>query len=146
MEKNKLVGNIFKTKRIEEKYSLEDVQYLLKKECNIELDISNISRYEKGTVKNMNPKYIRGLCKIYKLDYIQIFKELEFLEANDLNNSSQDIRVCNLDKLGRLEYNDFMKEAALFFNNESIKDEDKKKLIDALTEIFFDAKLKNKNK
>lgn len=144
MDKNKKVGQIFKDSRLKEKYSLEDIQYLLKKECNLDLDISNISRYEKGTVKNMNPKYIRGFCKVYKLDFMKIFKELEFIDENDLQNYENDERVCNLDNKERLEYDDFMREAALFFNNDQIKDEDKKKLIDALTEIFFDAKLKRK--
>lgn len=41
-----------------------------------------------------------------------------------------------------LEFQQFIKSATLFFNNEQIQDEDKKKLIDALIEIFYDAKLK----
>lgn len=86
MEINKKIGNLFKESRKKENYSLEDVQYLLKKECGIDLDVSNISRYENGAIKNMNPKYVRSFCKIYKLDFVKIFKELDFLIESDFKD------------------------------------------------------------
>lgn len=42
------------------------------------------------------------------------------------------------------QYDDFISEASLFFNDEKISEEDKKKLVDSLNEIFYDAKLRSK--
>lgn len=142
MDKNIEVGNLFKSARKKENYSLEDVQYLLKKECNIELDVSNISRYEKGTVKNMNPKYIRALCKIYKIDFIKIFKELDFLDENDF----KDKKIDALTKQEKNHYSNFIEEATLYFTDTKISEDDKKKVLDSLTEIYFEAKQMNKRK
>lgn len=142
MDKNKEVGNLFKLARKKENYILEDVQYLLKNECNIELDVSNISRYEKGTVKNMNPKYIRALCKIYKIDFIKIFKELDFLDENDFKDKKIDV----LTKQEKNHYSNFMEEATLYFTDTKISEDDKKKVLDSLTEIYFEAKQMNKRK
>lgn len=142
MEKNKEIGNLFKEARKKENYSLEDVQYLLKNECGIDLDISNISRYEKGTVKNMNPKYIRAFCKIYKLDFVKIFKELDFLDENDFENE----KAGKLTKREKNHYGDFMNEATMYFTDSKISEEDKKKVLDALTEVYFEAKQLNKRK
>ena len=142
MDKNKEVGNLFKSARKKENYSLEDVQYLLKNECNIELDVSNLSRYEKGTVKNMNPKYIRALCKIYKIDFIKIFKELDFLDENDF----KDKKIDALTKQEKNHYSNFMEEATLYFTDTKISEDDKKKVLDSLTEIYFEAKQMNKRK
>lgn len=76
----KKVGAKLKEARKDNKYSLEDVQLMLKSKLNIDLDISNISRYEAGTVKNMNAKFLRGICKIVGVDYLEIFKELGFVD------------------------------------------------------------------
>lgn len=142
MDKNKEVGNLFKLARKKENYILEDVQYLLKNECNIELDVSNISRYEKGTVKNMNPKYIRALCKIYKIDFIKIFKELDFLDENDFKDKKIDVMT----KQEKNHYSNFMEEATLYFTDTKISEDHKKKVLDSLTEIYFEAKQMNKIK
>lgn len=84
----KKVGNILKEARKMNGYSLEDVQLMLKNKLNIELDISNISRYEAGSVKNMNAKFLRGLCKVNGIDYIDIFKQLDFID-NDLKPNAK---------------------------------------------------------
>ncbi|MHA4987009.1 helix-turn-helix domain-containing protein [Cetobacterium somerae] len=142
MDKNKEIGKLFKEARKKENYSLEDVQYLLKNECGLDLDVSNISRYENGTVKNMNPKYIRAFCKIYKLDFVKIFKELDFLDENDF----KDEKVGKLTKREKNHYGDFMSEATMYFTDSKISEEDKKKVLDALTEVYFEAKQLNKRK
>lgn len=142
MDKNKEIGNLFKLSRKKENYSLEDIQYLLKNECGIELDISNISRYEKGTVKNMNPKYIRAFCKLYKLDFVKVFKKLDFLDENDFI----DKKIDTLTKQEKKHYNNFIEEATLYFTDTKISEEDKKKVLDSLTEIYFEAKQMNKRK
>ena len=79
----KKIGAMIKEARKTNGYSLEDVQLMLKSKLNISLDLSNISRYEAGTVKNMNAKFLRGLCKVNGIDYISVFKQLGFVD-NDL--------------------------------------------------------------
>ena len=84
----KKIGTKLKDARRMNKYSLEDVQIMLKNKLNIDLDISNISRYEAGTVKNMNAKLLRGICKVNGVDYLDIFKELGFVDENLKSNAT----------------------------------------------------------
>lgn len=79
---NEKIGNIIKEKRKKNNYSLDDVKVILKKDYDINLDASNISRYENGTVKNMNPKFLMALCKINDIDYIDIFKQIGYIDMN----------------------------------------------------------------
>ena len=137
---NKKIGNLIREKRKENNYSLEDIQLMLKKDFDIELDASNISRYESGTVKNMNPKFLRALCKVNNIDYIKIFQELGYLD------NKIDPRIAKLNKREKNQYENFMSDATLFFNDEKISEEDKQKLFDSLQEVFFRAKFLNKRK
>lgn len=137
---NKKIGNLIREKRKENNYSLEDIQLMLKKDFDIELDASNISRYESGTVKNMNPKFLRALCKVNNMDYIKIFQELGYLD------NQIDPRIAKLSKREKNQYENFMSDATLFFNDEKISEEDKQKLFDSLQEVFFRAKFLNKRK
>lgn len=121
---NEKIGKALKEKRIENNYSLEGLQSLLKEKSEIDLDISNISRYESGRVKNMNPIYIKEICKIIGLNYFEIFKELKFID--------EDCEVTLKNK-----YEDLILRGDSFFNNKNISLEDKKKLIDTLTEKFY---------
>lgn len=84
----KKIGTKLKDARKMNKYSLEDVQLMLKNKLNIDLDISNISRYEAGTVKNMNAKFLRGICKVNGIDYLEIFKELGFIDDTLKSNAT----------------------------------------------------------
>lgn len=49
-----------------------------------------------------------------------------------------------LDKKGRMQLNDLLQETSLVFNAESISEEDKKKILDAIIDAFYDTKAKNK--
>ena len=40
----------------------------------------------------------------------------------------------------KAEYDDVVKKSALFFNNENVSEEDKKKLLEVLSEMFYEAK------
>lgn len=79
------VGKILEKTRKNKNYSLADVQTLLKKQYNIDIDTSNIMRYEKGTVKTLNPRILRAICKILNIDYIPLFVKLGFLDSNFSN-------------------------------------------------------------
>lgn len=138
-DKNKEIGNLLREKRKELGYSLEDVKILLKKDFDIDLDNSNISRYENGTVKNMNAAFLRALCKVNKIDYIPIFKELGYVDP-------EDDRILSMNTKDKNQYDRTMDEAALFFNDENISEENKQKLLMAMNELFFMSKQINKEK
>jgi len=77
------MNNIFeklKDKRKEKGYSLESVQETLKSDYDLIIDKSNISRYENGKVKTVDAKVIKALCKVYGIDYIEVFKDLGFID------------------------------------------------------------------
>ena len=57
-----------------------------------------------------------------------------------------DPRVENLNKRERSQYDRTMDEAALFFNDENVSEEDKQKLLMAMNEMFFMSKQINKEK
>jgi phage repressor protein C with HTH and peptisase S24 domain len=78
------IFNKLKTQRKEKGYSLEAVQETLRVEYNLVIDKSNISRYENGKVKTMDARILKALCKIYGLDYIEIFKEIDFIDRNSV--------------------------------------------------------------
>ena len=106
---------------------------------DIDLDNSNISRYENGTVKNMNAAFLRALCKVNKIDYIPIFKELGYVDP-------EDDRILSMNTKDKNQYDRTMNEATLFFNDENISEEDKQKLLLAMNELFFMSKQINKEK
>ncbi len=139
VNKNKEIGNLLKERRKELGYSLEDIKILLKKDFDIDLDNSNISRYENGSVKNMNPTFLRALCKINNIDYIKIFKELGYVDP-------EDDRIYKMSYKDKTQYDIMMNEATLFFNDENISEEDKQRLLLAMNEMFFVSKQINKEK
>lgn len=61
-------------------------------------------------------------------------------------NKSTDHRVINLNKRERLQFDDFMNDAVLYFQDEKVSDEDKQKLFDSLQDAFFKIKYANKRK
>lgn len=60
--------------------------------------------------------------------------------------SQIDERVLGLDKKGFSQYEKTMNEASLFFQDENISDEDKQKMVMAISELFFESKQMNKEK
>lgn len=137
---NKKIGSIIKEKRKENNYSLDDIQLMLKNDYNIDLDASNISRYENGTVKNMNPKFLRALCKVNGIDYVSIFQQLGYLD------NEVDPRIKKLNKREKDQYKDFMNDSVLYFQDEGVSFEDKEKFFNSLQDAFFEIKLANKRK
>lgn len=57
-----------------------------------------------------------------------------------------DERVFGLDKKSFSQYEKTMNEASLFFQDENISDEDKQKMVMAISELFFESKQMNKEK
>lgn len=61
--------------------NLENVSEILNKKYNLKIDQSNLSRYEAGKVKKVDPKIIKAICEIYEVDYTNIFKKLGFIDG-----------------------------------------------------------------
>lgn len=96
----KKIGILLREARKNNKYSLEDVQLMLKTKLDLDLDVSNISRYESGNVKNMNAKYLRGLCKVNGIDYIEVFKKLGFVDEDlILGKEKSNVKILTDDTL-----------------------------------------------
>ena len=66
--------------------------------------------------------------------------------GRDITSSSTDPRIESLNKREKNQYDRTMDEAALFFNDENISEEDKQKLLMAMNELFFMSKQLNKEK
>ena len=74
-------------------------------------------------------------------------KKLEEENKNLKEKYSQiDERVLTLDKKSFSQYEKTMNEASLFFQDENISDEDKQKMVMAISELFFESKQINKEK
>lgn len=114
--------------------------------------LAEISGVGNGTIGDIESGKSNGSKKTLNIlsEVLKLSKE----ERNTLDSAflgrkvmpSEDPRVLNMSKGKRLELDDFLKDAVLFFQNESISDEDKQKLFDSLQEAFFEIKLANKRK
>ncbi len=58
----------------------------------------------------------------------------------------KDERIKTCSSREKRELEDFVKGATLYFSDTEISDEDKKKVLDTLTELYFEAKALNKRK
>lgn len=115
-----------------------------------------ISHYINGR-RSPSYKFINTFFKKFRLSEKEKIKILEILkqdklpeEINELekriDNFSEDARIQNLNSKTRKQFDEFLEEAILMFNDEKIDDEDKEKLIESLKEVFFKAKELNKRK
>lgn len=75
----------------------------------------------------------------------------QIVEYENFINTPEPIQkeLTELRKLSSREKNhfsNFMNEATMYFTDSKISEEDKKKVLDALTEVYFEAKQLNKRK
>lgn len=119
--------------------------------------VSNI----KNGKKTASKKFVKNLIKKFpecakseeelmamleKDKKIEKLKKLEKQRRETIGKSEELDRISRLNKRERVQLDEVMNSAAYFFNDNSISDEDKKRLHDSLQELFFDAKMKNKRK
>lgn len=105
-----------------------------------------------GTIGDIETGRSKGSRKT--LEKIAEALNLTIEERNRLDNafmgrditSMSDPRIENLNKRDKSQYEKTMEEAALFFNDENISEEDKQKLLMAMNEMFFMSKQINKEK
>ncbi|WP_064613720.1 hypothetical protein [Streptobacillus moniliformis] len=63
-----------------------------------------------------------GLCEVYSLDKINIMN----------------LAGANIEEF--VELNDIVKKATLFFNDKNVDEDDKKKLLEVMNEMFYKSK------
>ncbi|RRD39099.1 XRE family transcriptional regulator [Leptotrichia sp. OH3620_COT-345] len=133
------LGEVLKEKRESKGLSLRQVEYKLKSK-NIQYSHTNIKRLEDNKFDKVPIKVLSALAELFVLDKVTLFN----LAGAALDETDE--RISKLNKRERTQLDDVMSSANHFFNDESINEEDKKKLYDSLQELYFDAKSKNKRK
>lgn len=99
----------------------------------------------KGTVGDIETGKSKSTVKT--LNKIAIALELTPEEKNELDSAFLGRKILTepkLTKRERLQKDEFMKQATLMFNDETISEDDKEKLLASLQEAFYTAKLLNK--
>lgn len=97
---------------------------------------ADLSRIENGKKKVINAFYLKEFARIYKLDVIDLHKRLGFIDE----------RVANMSKKERMKHEEFLEGANFYFNDESITEEEKEKLINSLNSMYFRAKDKKQER
>ena len=116
--------------------------------------VSNIKNGKKTASKKFVENLIRKFPECAKKEeeliaMLEKDKKIEKLEKQrreTIGKSEELDRISRLNKRERVQLDEVMNSAAYFFNDNSVSDEDKKRLYDSLQELFFDAKIKNKRK
>ena len=129
MNKFSKIAERMKNRRIELGLSYHD---LAKKTG---LSASTLQRYETGFIKNL---------PIEKFELIATALEIDPLLLMGIDEKSKNKFLNTIDE--QFEYDKFMKDATYYFTDESVSDEDKKKLLDSLNNIFFNVILEKKKK
>lgn len=89
-EKAKEIGNFLKNRREELGYSTN--QMLMK----TDIDKSDISRIENGKKRKLNPIYLKKLAKALKLDIIELFKMVGFLDEDiEIHTKKESFEIKN---------------------------------------------------
>ncbi|EIJ70675.1 DNA-binding helix-turn-helix protein [Fusobacterium necrophorum subsp. funduliforme ATCC 51357] len=108
--------------------------------------LSELSNINKSTIS----QYIQGVYQP-KRARIELFAKI--LNVNEawltgydvpMERNNQDNRFLSLKSNGRKQYENFMQEATMYFNDEKISLEDKEKIFQSLQDVFFEVKLLNK--
>ncbi|WP_462351059.1 helix-turn-helix domain-containing protein [Fusobacterium varium] len=121
-----------------------------------EVSQAYVTMTEKNTTKP-SKAYLRKVKDILHLSEIEEKEIAEFEEFRRLPKKVQerlllldkqviDPRIIGLNKRELNQYEATLNQASSFFGDEKVSEEDKKKMLDVITELFFDAKLKNKEK
>lgn len=107
----------------------------------------------KGTVgdietgKNKSTiKTLEKISKALKLDEKERSELFAEYVPKDIGAKIITPQYKMLDKRGRMQLNDLLEETILMFNDEAVSENDKRKILDAITDAFYDAKQRNKRK
>ena len=139
--------DILKQLRLEKNLSMDDLCEKLNNSYNLKITKSMISRWENGQA-SPNNTYLSAYAKFFNIDLNYLFgltdirRPLEFINPD----------LEKLNKRETMQLKDLLHQNAMFFNDETVSDEDKEKFFSALQEAFFEVKFikqqerKNKTK
>lgn len=106
-----------------------------------------IGDIERGKIKKSSIKTLEKIAKALKLDEEEREELFSVLVPKDIGiKILKNPLYKNLDGRGKKQFEDIIEQSALMFNDESISQEDKEKVLMAIQDAFFDAKQKNKKK
>lgn len=107
-----------------------------------------IGEIERGKNKS-RPATLEKLSKALKLTPEERERLFSCLVPKDIGKKiieASDPRVLSLNKRELSQYEKTMEEASLFFNDETVSEEDKQKMVLAISKLFFESKEINKEK
>ncbi len=130
--------------KLEEKRLISEISFILQRNSNCIL--SEIKRGNKvDVIKDndiINTYDVELVLKAYELKYLKDKFSLE-----DIENLSHRFNIPDdLKGISRKQYIKFMGESAMFFDDDSISEETKDKLLLSFQRMFYDAKEKNRRK
>lgn len=107
-----------------------------------------IGEIERGKNKS-RPATLEKLSKALKLTPEERERLFSCLVPKDIGKKiieASDPRVLTLSKREMSQFEKTMEEASLFFNDETVSEADKEKMVLAISKLFFDSKEINKEK
>lgn len=107
-----------------------------------------IGEIERGKNKS-RPATLEKLSKALRLTPEERERLFSCLVPKDIGKKiieASDPRVLELNKRELSQYEKTMEEASLFFNDETVSEEDKQKMVLAISKLFFESKEMNKDK
>ena len=107
-----------------------------------------IGEIERGKNKS-RPATLEKLSKALKLTPEERERLFSCLVPKDIGKKiidASDSRVLELNKRELSQFEKTMEEASLFFNDETVSEEDKQKMVLAISKLFFESKEMNKDK
>ncbi|AVQ30367.1 helix-turn-helix domain-containing protein [Fusobacterium varium] len=139
--------DILKQLRFEKNLSMDELCEKLNKLYNLKITKSMISRWENGQA-SPNNTYLSAYAKFFNID-------LNYLVG--LTDTKRPLYFINpeletLNKRETLQLKELLHQNAMFFNDDSVSDDDKEKFLTALQEAFYEVKFikqqerKNKTK
>lgn len=107
-----------------------------------------IGEIERGKNKS-RPATLEKLSKALKLTPEERERLFSCLVPKDIGKKiieASDPRVLGLNKRELSQFEKTIEEASLFFNDETVSEEDKQKMVLAISQLFFESKEMNKDK
>ena len=130
--------------KLEEKKLIKDISLILEK--NSQCSLGEIKRGNKvDIIRNeeiLKTYDVELILKAYEIKYLKDKFSLEDIEELDHRFNIPD----DLKGVSRKQYIKFMGESAMFFDDDSVSEETKDKLLLSFQRMFYDAKEKNKRK
>jgi len=106
-----------------------------------------IGDIERGKIKKSRLETLEKIAKALKLDEEEREELFSVLVPKDISvKILKNPLYKELDSRGKKQFNDIVEQSVLMFNDETISEEDKEKVLMAIQSAFFIAKEKNKIK